>query len=105
MSSDDRKPTLIIVASFGLLASGFAAIYTAIFILSGFANFSSVRPYVTIIVVVLGFFTNLNLLRRGRAGAELKDVTPLLLVSLAITLAIVVPIVSAGFDLNPHTGS
>lgn len=104
VNSGERTRIVTTVATLGLLASGLAAIYTVVFIISGFANFASIRPYLTIIVVIFGFVTNLTLLRRGRAGAELKDAAPLLLVSLVITLVIVVPIVSAGFDLTPHTG-
>ena len=105
MKSEDRTPLLNIVAVLGLVASGLVVIYTLIVTMSGFADFFSIRPYITILVVALGFLTNLRLLRQGRAGAASKSVVPLLLVSIAITLVIVVPIVSAGLDLNPHTGS
>jgi len=105
MKPDDSTPLLNAVAVLGLITSGLAAIYTVIVTMSGFANFSSVRPYITIIVVALGLFTNLHLLRQGRAGKEPKSVVPLLLVSIAITLVIIVPIASAGIDLNAHRGS
>lgn len=104
MKSDDSKPLLKTVAALGLIASGLAAIYTGIVAVSGFVNFSSEPPYFAILIVVMGLFINIRLLLKSHDDVDPKDTGPLLLASVVITLVIIVPIVSAGLDLNPHTG-
>jgi hypothetical protein len=82
----------LIAATPGLLLAGLEAAYSVMFLFSGFTNFLSIRPYVTILVLASAILVNMSILKRRKEDEEL-DLTALTIASLFLTAAMLVPLI------------
>ena len=85
-------------AIIGFILTCFACIYIVTAISTGFVDFSRSNIYVSLAIIIIALVSNILLLKARKLSPSIVSVV--LIISMATSVVILIPIVYAAFDLG-----